>query len=127
MYRLKNLILIFLLITLSSCGFAQSEFSIIGRWKLTEKHGNDGARDYVTQVQDGNIFIFEKNNVARDKSGNIGSYELDGKKLAITFKDGTRHYLVYHDNDPTKLSLNPVDENYGNICDEGCADIYRRI
>ena len=127
MYNLKNLALVFLLAALSSCGFAQTELSIIGRWKLTENHGNDGAHDYVIQVRDGNILIFEKDEVVRDKDGNVGNYKYDGKKLSTTFADGTRHFIVYHDQDPTKLSLIPVDENYDYICDEGCSSLYRRI
>lgn len=127
MYKLKKITLLLFLATLSNCGFAQTEFSLIGRWKQTEHHGNDGAHDYINKIKDGQILIFENQNVVRDQHGKLGSYNFDGKKLVVTFPEGSRYFFAFYGKDHTQLSLTPVTEKFEIICDEGCSDLYRRL
>lgn len=125
---MKRLIIFIFTILFSSTCFSQNEeFSLIGNWQEVEYHGNDGATDYIQKVENGRIFIFEQNNVVKDKIRNIGSYELIGNNLHIVLPNAERFYRIYYENNNTKrLSLIPVTNKYEYICDEGCAEIFEK-
>jgi hypothetical protein len=55
----------------------KNQFSILGKWKRVQevvKIGNDYP---LKNVENGEVIIFEKHNVAIDEYGNKGTYEID--------------------------------------------------
>ena len=107
-----------------SCLSQPKVVSIIGKWQEIEYHGNDGANDYVQNIKNGKIFIFENNNIVKDELNNKGKYELKGDSLRIVLAKDVFHYRFYIDNN--NLNLNPVTEKYEIICDEGCSYLFKR-
>lgn len=120
----KTISLSLVLISLNC--FAQKDtFSIIGKWQQTAYRGNDGARDFVQEVKNGRILIFENAGIIKDSTGVAGNYRVQGDSLQIVFPYINWYYRFYYSNsDPGKLVLAPVTKDYQFICDEGCSEIF---
>lgn len=99
--------------------------NIRGSWKEIEYQGNDGANDYTTKIENGQILTFAEYNVIKDGLNNIGTYKKNGDNLHIMLTKQDKFYRVYSEN--KKLLLTPVTPKYEIICDEGCANIYLRV
>lgn len=107
---------------------------IIGKWKEIEYQGNDGANDYVTKIENGQTITFEKNGkvvIEKDNIKDKGKYEIlqDNKfynKLHISFPKRGFYYL-FSNQENKHLALTPVTSEYQIICDEGCANVYKKI
>jgi hypothetical protein len=112
----------------ASCSSGQKEFTLLGKWQHVSSTGSDGANTSTNKVQNGKILIFEKGNVVKDGAGNKGTYRHHGDSLHLVLPDHEEFYLLYRDRDNfDHISLNPVSNKYGLICDEGCADNYERL
>lgn len=118
---------IFFLLVFSSCLAQTNEFSLIGRWQEVEYQGNNGAQDFIQEIENGRILIFENNSIVKDGNGNKGTYEVKGDSLHITLPKDESFYIFYYDKDNVKrLYLSPVTKNYEIICDEGCALVFEK-
>lgn len=121
-------ILTFLCLLILTNTFAQNEeFSIIGKWRQIEYQGNDGAKDYVQKIKNGEILSFEANNILTDNVGNMGSYELNNDHLKLNLKNHQDYFLAYYNNQNLDtLYLAPANSKYQCICDEGCLYTYAK-
>ncbi len=115
---------ILLICFLCSAAFAQNQKQLLGKWLNVAYHGNDGARDYVHEIKDGQIIDLKENGVAVS-AGLTGNFSVKDKYLIIRFAKKTEYY--YFTIDKNILMLTPVTESLQFICDEGCAFEYRRI
>jgi len=124
----KVLIFLLLVIITISCKSQSNEFSLIGKWQAVESSSSDGAKTFTHKVKNGEIFIFDLNNIVKDKLGNIGKYSFQDEKLHIELANQHRYYKLYYEKDnPEQIFLNPVTSDYQIICDEGCAFVYEKI
>lgn len=124
----KIFLLLTSLILIFGCKAQKKEFSLLGKWKQTERLGNDGAKDFKVPIENGIIIIFESGNIVSDKFGKKGIYEVNGERLFIKLPDREYFYLFYpNKKDSEKMYLSPVTPEYQIICDEGCADLYEKI
>ncbi|UPT71182.1 MAG: hypothetical protein M0D53_01860 [Flavobacterium sp. JAD_PAG50586_2] len=121
-------IVICLLLVFSSCSSQVKEFSLIGRWEMTEFWGSDGAKTYTEKRENQKVFTFEPNNIVKDKLGNQGTFEVSGENLHIVLPSGDEYYHFHYDKkDVEKLFLSPRTEKYEIICDEGCEYVFEKI
>lgn len=124
----KAFLLLTFLFLIFGCNAQKKEFSLLGKWKQTERLGNDGANDFAVLIENGIIITFESDNIVTDKFGKKGKYEVNGERLFIKFPEREYFYLFYPDKkDSEKMYLSPVTSEYKIICDEGCADAYEKI
>lgn len=124
----KVLILLLFTAATNSCKPQSNEFSLIGKWQAVESSSSDGAKSSKHKITNGEIFMFELNNIVTDKSGNIGKYSFQDEKLHIELANQHRYYLLYYEKDnPKRIFLNPVTSDYQIICDEGCAFVYEKV
>lgn len=124
----KILALLLLIIISNSCKSQSSEFSLIGKWQAVESSSSDGAKVFTHKITNGEIFIFELNNIVKDKLGNSGTYSFQDEKLHIELANQDRYYKLYYEkHNSERIFLNPVTSDYQIICDEGCAFIYEKV
>jgi hypothetical protein len=124
----KILTLTFLIILTNSCKSQSNEFSLIGKWQAVESSSSNGAKVFTHKITNGEIFIFDLNNVVKDKLGNIGKYSIQDERLHIELANQDRYYKLYYEKDnPEQIYLNPVTADYQIICDEGCAFVYEKV
>lgn len=120
-------LLISILIT-NSCKAQSNEFSLIGKWQAVESSSSEGANVFTHKITNGEIFIFDLNNIVKDKSGNSGKYSFQDERLHIELVNKDRYYKLYYEKDkPEQIYLNPVTADYQIICDEGCAFVYEKV
>lgn len=124
----KILFLTTLILTLA-CSAQKKEFSLLGKWKENEEISSDGANKIRIPIENGEILIFEPNNVVKDGQDNEGTYEVKGNHLHIVINQKERFYLFsqYKEDNFEKIFLTPVTTEYKIICDEGCPHIYKKI
>lgn len=124
-YIMKILTLSLLIIICISC--KSKEFSLIGKWICIEEHGNNGANDFIHKIEDGDVLIFDSNNIVTDKRGIKGTYNLKGDSLQIDLPDIPNFYILRKFKDDfDKISLSPRTSDYNIFCDEGCEFIYEK-
>lgn len=130
---IKNGLLIFLLISLSSVFAQNNAWPIIGKWQEEAKVGSDGIKNFRHEIKNGNVLYFKKNKKISDRYGSKGKYYFkgekhSGQKLKIVLNKVASYYIAYYDiNNPNTLSLVPVTSNYSIICEDGCTFVYQRI
>ncbi len=115
--------------------FNEKHSFIIGKWKETEYHGNNGADDYVSKIENGRVLTFEKNGnvwIEKDTIINKESYEISphnkhALRLYISSPKNGFHYLISNQEDPNFMYLTPITSNYQIICKEGCGYVYEKI
>lgn len=124
----KLFLLLTFVILIFGCEAQKKEFTLLGKWKQTERLGNDGAKDFRVPIENGQIITFERGNIVTGIFGKKGTYKINGERLFIKLPDGEYFYLIYPDKkDSEKMLLSPVTPEYQPICDEGCADAYVKI
>lgn len=107
---------------------------IIGKWQEIEYQGNNGAKDYVTKIENGQTITFEKNGnvvIEKDNIRDKGKYEVlnhnkYNNKLHISSLKREYYYIFSH-RESKHLFLTPVTSEYQIICDEGCTFVYKKI
>lgn len=126
---MKKILPLFLLIIITnSCKSQSNEFTLIGKWICIEEHGSNGAHEFISQIKDGDVLVFNTNNKVTDKRGIKGLYNLKGDSLHIAIPDNERFYILYKFKDSfDKIALSPVSSKYQIICDEGCSFIYEKV
>ena len=123
----KMLSLFLLIIIINSCKSQSNEFTLIGKWICIEEHGSNGADRFISPIKDGDILVFDTDNIVTDKRGIKGLYNLKGDSLHIAIPDNERFYILYKFKDSfDKIALSPVSSEYQIICDEGCAFVYEK-
>jgi len=115
----------FLAILLSVLSYGQTtENNLIGIWQQTEYHGNDGANDYITPINNGIILTFKPEGIV-EQNGILGTYtasifeESISRKLTLIFNNSQTSYL--YDVTGNKLIISSLS------CKEGCADVYQKV
>lgn len=124
----KVLNLLLLTVIINSCKSQSNEFTLIGKWQAVESSSSDGAKPFTHKITNGEIFMFDQNNIVKDKLGNIGKYSFQDEKLHIELANQHRYYKLYYEKEnPNQIFLNPVTSDYQIICDEGCAFAYEKV
>jgi hypothetical protein len=112
----------------NSCKSQSNEFSLIGKWQAVESSASNGAKPFTYKITNGEIFMFDLNNIVQDKLGNIGKYSFQNENLHIELANQHRYYKLYYEKDnPKRIFLNPVTSDYQIICDEGCAFVFEKV
>lgn len=119
--------LLILIILFFGCKSPKNQFSIIGKWKRVQevvKIGNDYP---LKNVENGEVIIFEKHNVAIDEYGNKGTYEIDGENLHILFPKNEIFYFFSPYKNNVELTLVPDMQKYNSNVDKGIGFVYKKI
>lgn|SRR5690606_25893790 len=120
-------------VTNNSISFNEDFAFLIGKWKEVEYRGSNGADFFSKRIKNKQRLTFEKDGsviIEKNNTKEKGKYEVHSDegdiKLHISSSKGNFYYLVFKSKGK-RIALNPVTSEYGIICDEGCAYVYKKI
>ncbi len=122
MKKLHNLILIFIILSLTACDKFGSEASIIGKWKLNETLADPGDGSGKWQSVSGSKYYLILNSdgsVTGDAITDFKQYRIiDDRMIEFVFQNGTTTTRSY------KLNNNILEISGG--CYEACGSRYKK-
>ncbi|KFF04776.1 hypothetical protein [Flavobacterium reichenbachii] len=125
----KIFLFLCIIIVTTGCKSQTEDFSLIGKWKAIESINSNGAKKFHTDIENGNEITFGIDNIVIDHHLNIkGKYEIIGDSLHLIFpKKEFFYFCRTNEWSSKKMFLDPVNDKYQLICDEGCTTIYKKI
>jgi len=122
MKKLNNLILVFIILSLTACEKLGSENSITGKWKLSETLADPGDGSGKWQSVNGNKIYFILNSdgsITGNSETGFKQYRIvDDRMIEFVFQNGTTTIRNY------KLSGNSLEISGG--CYEACGSRYKK-
>jgi len=122
MKKLHNLILIFIILSLTACEKFGSETSIIGKWKLTETLADPGDGSGKWQSVSGSKYYLILNSDGSITGNAIADFKqyriIDDRMIEFVFQNGTTTTRSY------KLNSNSLEISGG--CYEACGARYKK-
>jgi len=122
MKNLHNLILVFIILSLTACEKSGTETSLTGKWKLTETLADpgDGSGKWVSvKNSDSYLQINADGTISGNNFTNFKQYRvIDNQQIEFIYQNGTPTILSY------KLSGNSLEISGG--CFEACGSRYKK-